>query len=133
MKKKVIIGCIILGIVILVSMIGLYGYHKSRTYKITIIEKFWSESGEQYHNKELNYNIKLNDEIKVNGGLGDELTFKVIKISKDSITIKTSEKMSQKIVNLLSQDTKFTIKKGEETKLNRLVTDMGISYTIILE
>lgn len=133
MKKKIIIGCIILGIVILVSMIGLYGYHKRRTYKITIIEKFWNESGEQYHNKELNYNIKLNDEIKVNGGLGDELTFKVIKISKDSITIKTSEKMSQKIVNLLSQDTKFTIKKGEETKLNRLVTDMGISYTIILE
>ena len=55
-------------------------------------------------------NIKLNDQIKVNGGLGDELTFKVIKVSDNSITIETSKIL-----------------------LNRLVTDMGVSYTIKLE
>lgn len=100
---------------------------------MTITEKFWNEFGEQYHNKELKYTIKLNDEIKVNGGLGDEITFKIIKVNKDFITIRTSEEMSQTIVNLLSQEDKFIIKTGEETKLNRLVTDMGISYTITLE
>lgn len=115
------------------SITGLYFYNRSINYKITIIEKFWGESGEQYHNKELKYNIKLNDEIKVDGGLGDEIIFKVIKVDKNSITIKTNEYLSQKIVNLLSTETEFIIKMDEETKLNRLVTDMGISYTITLE
>lgn len=133
MKKKITIISVILALLVLGSITGLYLYNKSMTYNITIIEKFWGESGEQYHNKELKYNIKLNDEIKVNGGLGDEITFKIIKVNKDHITIKTSEKMSQIVVNLLSQEDEFIIKNGEETKLNRLVTDMGISYTIILE
>lgn len=132
MKKKIIIIGVILGILVLGSITGLYFYNRSINYKITIIEKFWGESGERYHNKELTLNIKLNDEIKVNGGLGDEITFKVIKVDNNSITIKTSEEMSQNIVNLLSNENEFIIKTGEETKLNRLVTDMGISYTIIL-
>lgn len=133
MKKKIIIISVILGILVLGSITGLYFYNRSINYKITIIEKFWGESGEQYHNKELKYNIKLNDEIKVDGGLGDEIIFKVIKVDKNSITIKTSEYLSQKIVNLLSTETEFIIKMDEETKLNRLVTDMGISYTLKLE
>lgn len=133
MKKKIIIIGVILGILVLGSITGLYFYNRSINYKITIIEKIWGESGEQYHNKELTLNIKLNDEIKVDGGLGDEITFKVIKVDKNSITIKTSEEMSQKIVNLLSTETEFIIKMDEETKLNRLVTDMGISYTLKLE
>lgn len=133
MKKKIIITSVILAILVLGSITGLYLYNKNLTYNITIIEKFWNESGKQYHNKELKYNIKLNDEIKVNGGLGDEIIFKVIKVDKNSITIKTSEEMSQKIVNLLSTETEFIIKIDDETKLNRLVTDMGISYTLKLE
>lgn len=133
MKKKIIIICVILGILVLGSIIGLYFYNKNIVYNITIVEKFWDESGQQYHNKELKYNIKLNDEIKVNGGLGDEITFKIIEVNKDHITIKTSEEMSQIIVNLLSIETEFIIKIDEETKLNRLVTDMGISYTLKLE
>lgn len=133
MKKKIIIISVLLGILVLGSITGLYFYNRSINYKITIIEKFWDESGEQYHNKELTLNINLNDEIKVDGGLGDEITFKVIKVDKNSITIKTSEEMSQKIVNLLSIETEFIIKMDEETKLNRLVTDMGISYTLKLE
>lgn len=133
MKKKIIITSVTLAILVLGSITGLYLYNKNLTYNITIIEKFWNESGKQYHNKELKYNIKLNDEIKVNGGLGDEIIFKVIKVDKNSITIKTSEEMSQKIVNLLSTETEFIIKIDDETKLNRLVTDMGISYTLKLE
>lgn len=133
MKKKIIIISVILAILVLGSITWLYLYNKNLTYNITIIEKFWNESGEQYHNKELNYNIKLNDEIKVNGGLGDEIFFKVIKVDKNSITIKTSEYLSQKIVNLLSTETEFIIKMDKEIKLNRLVTDMGISYTLKLE
>ena len=133
MKKKITIISVILALLVLGSITGLYLYNKNLTYNITIIEKFWNESGKQYHNKELKYNIKLNDEIKVNGGLGDEIIFKVIKVDKNSITIKTSEEMSQKIVNLLSIETEFIIKMDEETKLNRLVTDMGISYTLKLE
>ena len=133
MKKKITIISVILALLVLGSITGLYLYNKNLTYNITIIEKFWNESGKQYHNKELKYNIKLNDEIKVNGGLGDEIIFKLIKVDKNSITIKTSEEMSQKIVNLLSIETEFIIKMDEETKLNRLVTDMGISYTLKLE
>lgn len=133
MKKKIIIGSVVLGMAFFVSIAGLYLYYKNINYKITITEKFWNEYGEQYHNKTSSMSIKLNDEIKVDGALGDELIFKVIRVNKNSITLKTSEKMSREIVNLLSQDDEFIIKKDEEIKLNRLVTDMGISYTIIIE
>ncbi len=133
MKKKVIIISVILSVLVLGSIIGLYLYNKNLTYNITIIEKFWNVSGEQYHNKELKFNIKLNDEIKVNVGSNEEISFKIIEVNKDHITIKTSEKMSEKKVDLLSIEDEFVIKKGEKTKLNRLVTDMGISYTIKLE
>lgn len=118
---------------VLVCITGFYFYNKNSVYNITIIEKFWRENGEQYHNKEITQNIKLNDEIKVNNGVGDELTFKVIKVNKDSITIKTSEEMSCKTADLLVQDDEFIIKKDEEAKLNRLLTGIGVSYTIILK
>lgn len=133
MKKKIITISVILVVLVLGSIIGLYLYNKNITYDITIIENFWNVSGEQYHNKELKFNIKLNDEIKINCGSNEEITFKIIEASKDYITIKTSEKMSEKKIDLLSIEDEFVIKKGEETKLNRLVTDMGISYTIKLE
>lgn len=133
MKKKIIIISVILAILVLGSIIGLYLYNKNITYNITITEKFWNVSGEQYHNKELKFNIKLNDEIKVNGGLNDEITFKIIEVNKDHITIKTSEEMSEKKIDLLSIEDEFIIRKGEEAKLNRLLTDMGVSYTIILD
>lgn len=133
MKKKIIVSSVILGVLIFVSIIGLYLYNRNMNYKITITEKFWGEDGVQYHNKEITLNIKLNDEIKVNNGVGGELTFEVIKVNKDYITIKTSEEMSCKTVDLLSQDDEFIIKKNEETKLNRLVTDVGFSYTLLLE
>ncbi len=133
MKKKIVIISVILAILVLGSITGIYLYNKSITYNITITEKIWNESGEQVHNKELKFNIKLDDEIKVNGGLGDEITFKIIKVNKNSITIKTSEKMSENITNLLSDEDEFVIRKSEETKLNRLLTDMAVSYTIKLE
>ena len=133
MKKKIVIISVILAILVLGSITGIYLYNKSITYNITITEKIWNESGEQVHNKELKFNIKLDDEIKVNGGLGDEITCKIIKVNKNSITIKTSEKMSENITNLLSDEDEFVIRKSEETKLNRLLTDMAVSYTIKLE
>lgn len=133
MKKKIVIISVILAILVLGSITGIYLYNKSITYNITITEKIWNESGEQVHNKELKFNIKLDDEIKANGGLGDEITFKIIKVNKNSITIKTSEKMSENITNLLSDEDEFVIRKSEETKLNRLLTDMAVSYTIKLE
>lgn len=133
MKKKIVIISVILAILVLGSITGIYLYNKSITYNITITEKIWNESGEQVHNKDLKFNIKLDDEIKVNGGLGDEITFKIIKVNKNSITIKTSEKMSENITNLLSDEDEFVIRKSEETKLNRLLTDMAVSYTIKLE
>lgn len=133
MKKKIIIISVILVILVLISTMGLYLYNKNINYKITIIENSFGEFGEQYHNKELRFNIKLNDEFKVNGGLGDELTFKVIKVNKNFITIKASEEMSQKTSDLLTLDDKFIIKNDETTILNRIVTDIGVSYTIKLE
>lgn len=78
-------------------------------------------------------NIKLNDQIKVNGGRGDEIIFKIIKVNSDSITIKTSEEMSQIKNDLLLMEDEFVIKQNEETKLNRLLTGMGVSYTIKLQ
>ena len=133
LKKKVIIIGIIFIILVLVGITGVYKKNKNRIYHITITEKFWDQYGKQYHNEELKEKIKFNDQIKVNGGLGDELTFRVIKVNNDSITIKTSEKMSQIKIDLLSTDDEFVIKKGEETVINRLVMDGGVSYTIKLE
>jgi len=119
-------------VLVIVSITGLYLYNKNIAYNITIVEKFWDEYGEQYHNKELKTKIKLNDEVKVNGGLGDEITFKIIKVINDSITIKTSEEMSQMKENSLFQGDEFVIKKNEETKINRLLYGKGVSYTIIV-
>lgn len=133
MKKKIIIISIFSIIIVLVSIIGLYLYNKNIVYTISITESFWNEYGEQYHNEEVKLKIKLNDEIKVDGGLGDEIIFKVIRVSNSSITIKTSENMSQKKTNLLSTSDKFMIKENEQIILNRLVTDMGVSYVIKLE
>lgn len=136
MKNRIIIASVLLGILVVVSMAGmagLYFYHKNITYHITIIEKFFDEDKEPYHKKEIKAKIKLNDQIKVNGGLKDELTFKIKKVSNNSITMKTSEKMSQIKIDLLSIDDEFIIKKNEETIINRLVMDQGISYTIKLE
>lgn len=133
MKKAVTVISIISVIIVLVSVVGLYLHNKNTVYNITVTESFWNEYGEQYHNKELNLNIKLNDKITVNGGLGDELTFTVIKVSHNSITIKASENMSQMKTDLLSMNDEFVIRTNEETILNRLVTDMGVSYTIKLE
>ncbi len=120
-------------IIILVSIIGLYLHSKNKIHNITIIENFYDEYGQKFHNKDLKLNIKLNNQIKVNGGLGDELTFKVIKVSNNSITIKASENMSQMKTDLLSNNDEFIIEANEKTVLNRLVTDIGISYTIKLE
>ncbi len=133
MKKKIIIISVILAILVLGSITGLYLYNKNITYNITIIEKFWNVSGEQYHNKELKFNIKLNDEITVNGGLNDEITFKIIEVSKDHIAIKTSEEMSQIKNDVLLMEDEFVIKINEETVLNRMLTGGGVSYTIKLE
>ena len=41
--------------------------------------------------------------------------------------------MSENITNLLSDEDELVIRKSEETKLNRLLTDMAVSYTIKLE
>lgn len=133
MKKTVTVISIISVIIVLFSVLGLYLYNKNTVYSITVTEKFWDAYGEQYHNEELHLNIKLHDQIKVNGGLGDELTFKVIKVNKDSIAIKTSEEMSQIKNDLLLMEEEFVIRTNEETVLNRLVTGGGISYTIRLE
>lgn len=133
MKKKVIIIGIILLITLSVGIAGLYLHNKNTVCTVTVTEKFYDEYGKQYHNKELKFNVKLNDRIKVNGGLGDEITFKVIKVSNNSITVKTSENMSQMKTDLLSNNDEFVIKKNEETVLNRLIMGGGVSYTIKLE
>lgn len=132
MKKKIIIISVILAILVLGSITGLYLYNKNLTYNITIIEKFWNASGEQYHNKELKIKTKLNDEIKVNG-VSKDVTFKITKVNKDSITIKTSEEMSQIKNDVLLMEDEFVIKINEETVLNRMLTGGGVSYTIKLE
>lgn len=133
MKKRIIIISVILAILVLVSITGLYLYNKNMTYNLTIIEKFWNVSGEQYHNEKLKFNIKLSDEIKVNGGLNDEITFKVVKVNKDSISIRTSEEMSQLKNDSLQMEDEFIIKMNEEIALNRMTMGSGVSYTIKLE
>ncbi len=132
MKKKIIIISVILAIIVLGSITGLYLYNKNIVYNIIITEKFWDGYGEQYHNKELKIKTKLNDEIKVNG-VSKDVTFKITKVNKDSITIKTSEEMSQIKNDVLLMEDEFVIKINEETVLNRMLTGGGVSYTIKLE
>lgn len=133
MKQKVKIVGAISVIIILITAIGLCLYNKNTVYTITVTESFCDVYGNQYHNEEIKKNIKLNDTITVNGGLEDELTFKVIKISTGSVTLRSSENMSQMKNNSVLIDDEFVINTGEKTVLNRLVTDMGVSYKIKAE
>lgn len=133
MKNKITIISIILCIFVFIGIAGSYFYTKNIAYNVTIVEKFWDAYGAQYHNKELMTRIRLNDQIKVNGGSGDEITFKVVKVNKDSVTIQTSEEMSQVRMDSLSIGNEFIININEETVLNRFIMGSGVSYTIKLE
>lgn len=134
MKKKIIvIGSIA---ILAVLMLGVGIHFFSPTYDITIREEIWvpndeEQRCEQVKNEEKEYTVKINDKIQVD----DDLTFKIIKGDKDSITIKTSEPMCQTgvdytAINLNSKEKKFVVKKKEETVLHCLVMDASISYTI---
>lgn len=133
MKKRVIILSIFIIVILVICCISINLYNKNKTYQIAIIESFFDVSGNKYHEDTLNKFVKLNDEIKVNDGLGGELTFKVIKANNKLITIKTSEEMSQIKENSLVKEDEFVIKKNEETKINRLLSGNGVSYTIIVK
>lgn len=121
MKKKIIVISSIAILAVLVLGVGIHFF--SPTYDIIIKDKFRDEEKE--------YTVRINDTIKVD----DDLTFKIIKGDKDSITIKTSEPMCQTgvdylSINLNSKEKKFVVKKNEETVLHCLVMDASISYTI---
>lgn len=142
MKKSIynIILVIVLCILVLVGTLVVFrqddkknGISKESTkkyVKISIREKTWSEGGVSKERTK-QYEIKKNDVIKVNINWSDEITFKVLNIANDSITIETSEAMSLNNINLTSKETKFKINKSESSTLHTLTMDAGASYKIV--
>lgn len=134
MKNKLIRGIIALIITISISITAVNLINKSRSFNITITETFFGPYGNQYHDEVLPYNINSDDEIKVNDGSGGKLTFKMIKASNNSVRLQASEELIQVKSDFFpSPENEFVIVKDEETKLNRLTTGSGVSYTILLD
>lgn len=137
MKKSIynIILVIVLCILILIGTLLVFLQDdkqsgSSKNYvKISIRENTWNQDGSSKKD-EKEYKIKKNDVIKVNVNWSNEITFKVLNISKNSITIETSEAMSLNSINLRSKETKFKINKKGASTLHTLTMDAGASYKI---
>ena len=107
-----------------------------RGYKLKVIETSWSGSSEDYDHEErtTEYDIILNKKYIVSrGSLG--LTFTIMKINKDKIYIKTSNRFSNQAngINLRSNKTKFMIKKDKVLALTTPTMDAGNIYYLSIE
>lgn len=134
MKKSIynkIIFVILLCAFILLCVYIINFKDNKQTYaKISIKEKIWNETGNSKESTK-EYEIKKGDVIELNDNWSDKITFKVLKITKNSITIKTSEAMSLNKINLRSKETRFKLNKNELSELYTLTTDAGASYDIV--
>ena len=103
---------------------------------ISVTEDTWADGGastsitdtfEVEKGERVDFDDKFNTP---NGNFG----FELIKVSEESITIRTNEAMSLRTeeggINLNSEENEFTIEKGEEIILNTLTMDAGAAYTI---
>lgn len=128
-KIKIILTVICLILVLVMLFIKM----PSKNNKLIITEKTWGEKATATdYTKE--YEIKINNKIKINNIWNSEITIEILSITNDTVTIKTSEPMNltneNNTINLNSRKTKFEIKKNSTITLSTLTMDAGASYEI---
>lgn len=103
---------------------------------ISVTEDTWADGGSSTTTSDT-FNVTKGERVDFDGKFNTpngNFGFELIKVSEGSITIRTDEPMSllteEGGVNLNSEETEFTIEKGEEIILNTLTMDEGAAYTI---
>ncbi len=93
----------------------------------------WNETG-TYEDNVRTFQGTQDDMIDLEGFYG-KITFKIIDVKKDSITLETNQAMSLRSgengrIDLTTQDTKFIVQKNHFIILDTPTTDSGFSYKI---
>lgn len=132
-NKKLIIGSaigIVVLIVIIVTIVLNIYVKNNELYHLVITEKNWTAI-DKYTVDVKELDVKKKDVADLSINWSDKITFEVIDIEDNSITIKTSTELKSK--GMEDAQTEFTITKGTTTKLNTLSTDVGASFQIDLK
>ena len=95
---------------------------------LNIVSDTWYQVGVGDSNTQI-LTVKKGDVISVNGSF-QPLVFTVVEADKTKVLIKTEYPMSEDIINLNSEETKFTIKEDSALVLNTLTMDAGTTYTL---
>lgn len=109
---------------------------KTTPVTISVTEKTWSDGGSSTSTTDT-FDVTKGDRVDFDGEFdipNGSFSFKLIKVSEESITIRTDEPMSLRTegggINLNSEETEFTIEQGESIRLDTLTMDAGAGYTI---
>lgn len=132
-NKKLIIGiavAVIVLIAIIVAIVSAISAKNNKLYHLVITEKNWTAI-DQYTVDVKELDVKKKDTANLNINWSETITFEVIDIEDESITIRTNTKLKAK--GSEEEQTEFTITKGNSTKLNTLSTDVGASFQIDLK
>lgn len=126
-------------ITLLVLCMLLTACGKTLPVTISVTEEVWSDGGASTATTDT-FEVTKGDRVDFDGKFNTpngNFGFELIKVSEESITIRTDEAMSLKTeeggINLNSEETEFTMEKGEEIILNTLTMDAGAAYTIRYE
>ena len=122
-------------VVFLITFVVGCGTSKEYNYKLLLKESSWSgwvnDGGIDSKIVTNEFDVVLNKEYSA---INSDLTFKVIKINKDSIVIKTNQALSdnEEGIDLKSDKTEFKIYLDKETKLETPTMDAGDIYYFTL-
>ncbi len=136
-RKRIIAIVVLITIAIIIGVVAILKPEKKempllQAGKIRISKSYWSgERNFKEPEPEVSeYDIELNKRINL-GGIGD-LEIIIVKVNKDSITIKTSIPMSgnEGGINLRTKKTEFIIEKGKTLHLVTPTMDAGSIFDI---
>lgn len=135
-NKKIIIVIIIIFAIVSNIFLLCFCNQEESSYHLIMTECTWGEYGVS-DNIVREFEVKKDDIIYSNNkGYGD-LTFEIISVSSQSITIKTNKPMSSRKsendgIDLRSEETKFILKKGNTIFLTTPTMDGGANYKLEL-
>lgn len=123
-------------LILLVLCISLTSCGKTIPVTISVTEETWADGGSVTSTTDT-FEVTKGDDVDFDGKFNTpngNFCFELIKVSEESVTIRTSEAMSLRTeeggVNLNSEETDFIIEKGEEIILDTLTMDAGAAYAI---
>ena len=123
-------------ITLLVLCMLLTACGKTLPVTISVTEDVWADGGSSTSTTDT-FGVAKGDRVNFDGKFNTpngNFSFELIKVSEESITIRTDEPMSLRTeeggINLNSEETEFTIEKGDAIRLDTLTMDAGAGYTI---